>query len=229
MLLNGSTQDRSRGLLINTILIYDISRADGPEMRKAQEEEIQDAKLLFFYPESTNIHIKRNLVGFSEGIVTFWDSFAITQDSKPKSDLFVADYEEQMFMIKQVEKDIWMGVIFRYEENDALNENENISSFSSFSEELLNNQDVQNRIYDRFYGYFHRFYGPFSTFFNEKRRFTGLFYNLFEAYIERFSNFYSFYGDEEVLCPSHFMLNGLPRFALRKSMFLLSNHLDIIL
>ncbi len=49
-------------------------------MRKPEEHDYQDAKLLFYYPMDTNIHEKRNQVGLTEGNIVFWSKFKKKKD-----------------------------------------------------------------------------------------------------------------------------------------------------
>lgn len=41
-------------------------------MKKPEEADIQDAKMIYYFPENANIHEKRNHVGMAEGTVQFW-------------------------------------------------------------------------------------------------------------------------------------------------------------
>ena len=43
--------------------------------KKPSEEESQDAKILFYYPNDEDIHIKRSNAGIIEGFIGFFDSF----------------------------------------------------------------------------------------------------------------------------------------------------------
>ena len=48
--------------------------------KKPSEEESQDAKILFYYPNDEDIHIKRSNAGIIEGCIGFFDSFEKSQD-----------------------------------------------------------------------------------------------------------------------------------------------------
>lgn len=52
-----------------------------PTSPKPQEEEFTDAKILFFYPATIDIHEQRKQVGISEGIVNFFMPFS--ENNKP--------------------------------------------------------------------------------------------------------------------------------------------------
>ncbi|KAL4471685.1 hypothetical protein ABPG74_008578 [Tetrahymena malaccensis] len=60
-------------LKLQSIMIYNPSLV--PSVKKPSEEEIQDAKLIYYYPSQTPIQEKRNHVGLAEGNFQFWNSF----------------------------------------------------------------------------------------------------------------------------------------------------------
>lgn len=57
---------------IRTLLLYDPTLK--PANRKALEDEIQDTKILYYSPKSSEIEEKRFHVGMAEGIYSFLDS-----------------------------------------------------------------------------------------------------------------------------------------------------------
>ena len=59
---------------IGSIFIVDPTLE--PKSRKPNEDELTDCKIMYFYPENTNIHEKRKQVGISEGIVNFFIDFS---------------------------------------------------------------------------------------------------------------------------------------------------------
>ena len=54
-----------------------------PENPKPSEQEIQNAKLMYYYPEDTNKDEQRNQVGLAEGFFMFCDTF-IQQEERIK-------------------------------------------------------------------------------------------------------------------------------------------------
>ena len=61
--------------------VFAIDPTLKPKKKKPAEEEFTDAKILFFYPSSLDIHERRKQAGISEGIVSFFSSF--TEDADP--------------------------------------------------------------------------------------------------------------------------------------------------
>ena len=51
-----------------------------PKAKKPQEEEFTDAKILFYYPQSIDVHEKRKQCGISEGIISFFQPFTDETD-----------------------------------------------------------------------------------------------------------------------------------------------------
>jgi len=77
-----------------------------PKKKKPAEEEFTDAKILFFYPSSIDIHERRKQAGISEGIVSFFEPF--TDEDDP---IEVISTLEFTHLIKQVEPDIWLNIV----------------------------------------------------------------------------------------------------------------------
>ncbi len=50
-------------------------------MKKPNEEDIQDAKLLYYFPMNSTLFEKRNHVGMGEGTFGYWD-FNLNFDRK---------------------------------------------------------------------------------------------------------------------------------------------------
>ena len=61
--------------------IFAINPTLKPKTKKPAEEELTDAKILFFYPAAIDIHERRKQAGISEGIVSFFQPF--TEDDNP--------------------------------------------------------------------------------------------------------------------------------------------------
>ncbi len=83
-----------------------------PKVKKPSEEELTDAKILFFYPESTDIHERRKQAGISEGIVNFFQPF--TEDEAPIECIATLHFSH---LIKQVETNIWLNIVIQHPEN----------------------------------------------------------------------------------------------------------------
>ena len=82
-----------------------------PLKAKPQEEEFTDAKILFFYPPSIDIHERRKQAGISEGIVSFFEPF--TEDDTPIECICTLQFTH---LIKQVEPDIWLNIVVTHPE-----------------------------------------------------------------------------------------------------------------
>lgn len=74
------------------------------------EEDCQDAKLLFYHPEEFNINDKRSHVGISEGVVQFFGLFAETKG------YMVINSQNYTHVMKEVEPDYWLNLIFFHRE-----------------------------------------------------------------------------------------------------------------
>ena len=56
---------------IKNVIIFDPRM--WPDKRKAEEFEIQDSKLLYYFPQNADQNEKRNHVGLQEGSLMYWD------------------------------------------------------------------------------------------------------------------------------------------------------------
>ena len=77
-----------------------------PGKKSPLEEEVQDSKLLHYYPGSTSIHTKRNHVGLAEGIMMFTDSFG-----EGESDSLVVDADTHALEARRVEGSLMLAVL----------------------------------------------------------------------------------------------------------------------
>jgi len=80
-----------------------------PKTKKPQEEEFTDAKIMFFYPQSIDIHERRKQAGISEGIVSFFSPF--TDEADPIECISTLEYTH---LTKQVESDIWLNIVVQH-------------------------------------------------------------------------------------------------------------------
>lgn len=86
--------------------VFAINPTLRPKQRKAPEEEFTDCKILFFYPETIDIHERRKQCGISEGIVSFFMPFTDAED--PIECISTNCYTH---LTKQVEPDIWLNIV----------------------------------------------------------------------------------------------------------------------
>ena len=89
--------------------VFAINPTLKPKAKKPQEEEFTDAKILFFYPKSVDIHERRKQAGISEGIVSFFTPF--TDEDDPIECISTLSYTH---LIKQVEPDIWLNLVISH-------------------------------------------------------------------------------------------------------------------
>ena len=83
-----------------------------PTKPKPQEEEFTDAKILFFYPQSVDIHEQRKQVGISEGIVNFFLPFS--EVDRPIEVIATSTFTHVM---KQVEPNLWLNIVIQHPES----------------------------------------------------------------------------------------------------------------
>lgn len=83
-----------------------------PKTRKPTEDELTDVKILYFYPENTNIHEKRKQVGISEGIVNFFIDF-----SDKKAPVECIATSTFTHVLSQVEPNIWLNIVITHPES----------------------------------------------------------------------------------------------------------------
>ena len=89
---------------------YIINPSLKPNKPHPIEEDFQDAKLLFYHPEEFQINDKRSHVGISEGVVQFFGLFAETKG------YMVINSQNYTHVMKEVEPDYWLNLIFFHKE-----------------------------------------------------------------------------------------------------------------
>jgi len=97
-------------LTIGSVFLVDPTLK--PKTKKPAEEEFTDAKILFFYPQSLDIHERRKQCGICEGIVTFFKSF--TEEDDPIECICTLQYTH---LVKEVESDKWLSIVIKHPEN----------------------------------------------------------------------------------------------------------------
>ena len=95
---------------IGSLFIVDPSLK--PKSAKPEEEEYTDAKIVFFYPQGTDIHEKRKQTGISEGVVSFFQPF--TTDQEPIQCISTVNFTHVM---KEVEPSLWLNMVLTHPEN----------------------------------------------------------------------------------------------------------------
>lgn len=198
-----------------------------PKMKKPNEEDIQDAKLLYYMPKSKHIEAKRNHVGLAEGLIVNIANFNPagvvdkTKDPKPEIDQLETekktesyedgrDYEIQnqvnfisiemdneVHIAKCYEKNLWIYMIF-------------IVNYDNMEQTIKEDleffpREKQAILIDEFYNSWHLFYGDISSYLNpETDRLTNKFETLFEEFLVSF-----FHGDWGKKLPENIVNNEL--------------------
>jgi len=73
--------------------LYIIDTNLKPHNKKATEDEIQDAKILFYYPRGEDIHIRRSNCGIIEGTLGFMECF-----EKSESEFYIVELSNFVFI-----------------------------------------------------------------------------------------------------------------------------------
>jgi hypothetical protein len=148
---------------------------------KPSDDEAQDAKLLYYYPSTEQILVKRSNIGIIEGTLSFMNSFEKTNTSFLLTELnkfyFIANNYEKDFIISfLIQKDLPM---FSYYQN--------INTKKEWFKLLI----------DNFYDYFCMFHKSLTEFFLDKenslikKELTKEKENILEDYIKIYIEFFT--------------------------------------
>ena len=121
--------------------------------KKPSDDEAQDAKLLYYYPESTEVLVKRSNIGIVEGTLSFMQAF-----EKVDSNFLYTELNKTYFIADGFEDDFMIGFILDKENSKTFNKYENLNIKKKCLKELLNN----------FYNTFLLFHNKLSEFFLSK-------------------------------------------------------------
>ena len=121
--------------------------------KKPSDDEAQDAKLLYYYPEDTEILVKRSNIGIVEGTLSFMAAF-----EKVDSNFLFTELNKTYFIADGYEDDFMIGFILDKENITTFNKYENIDTKKKWLKDLLNN----------FYNTFLLFHNRLSEFFLSK-------------------------------------------------------------
>lgn len=145
-----------------------------PSTDKPTDQDIQDAKLLLYYPQNVDKSIQRSNIGIVEGTLSFLRTFDSNEDNQMlitelnSSYLIAKLFEEKFYLVLQLEKQI-VG----------------LSQFNS----MFNRNHWLKCLIDNVYDFFYLFHGDFSRNFfpnNKDIRENTLAYN---NLIVKFSDF----------------------------------------
>ena len=121
--------------------------------KKPSEDEAQDAKLLYYYPENTEILVKRSNIGIIEGTLSFMQAF-----EKVDSNFLLTELDKTLFIAEGYEENFMVGFILDKENVKTFNKYENLDTKKKWFKELL----------DNFYNTFVLFHNKFYEFFLDK-------------------------------------------------------------
>ena len=171
-----------------------------PKKKKAYEEDIQDAKLLYYYPKDRRIEEKRNNVGLAEGMITFWGIFS-NNENKTKTQVIYLD--QYVHIITNFETDYWLCIVLKshtkeltyYQNNNSTNTYINVECFK------FEKPNLSYVLCDKFVKhltmYIELFYGSIAAYMIDDRL-TEKFDAMFTSFIQNYQKINS-YGN--------FMLN----------------------
>ena len=121
--------------------------------KKPSDDEAQDAKLLYYYPENTEILVKRSNIGIIEGTLSFMQAF-----EKVDSNFLLTELDKTLFIAEGYEENFMVGFILDKENVKTFNKYETLDTKKKLFKELL----------DNFYNTFVLFHNKFYEFFLDK-------------------------------------------------------------
>ena len=126
-------------------------------LEKSSDDEVQDAKLLYYYPENTESLIKRSNLGIIEGTTAFMKEF-----EKSKTNFLLTELNKVLFLANNYEEDFTICFIL-------LKKPANHSLFNRF-ENIETKKQWLKLIIDNFYDSFILFHNTLSNFFISKEK-----------------------------------------------------------
>lgn len=126
-------------------------------LEKPNDDEIQDAKLLYYYPESTESLVKRSNMGIIEGTTAFMKEF-----QKSKTNFLLTELNKVYFLANNYEEDF--NICFILVKNSP-----NPTIFNRY-ESIETKKKWLKLIIDNFYNTFILFHNTLSEFFLSKEK-----------------------------------------------------------
>ncbi|GFE53392.1 hypothetical protein BaOVIS_007960 [Babesia ovis] len=126
---------------ISTIFVFDLNRK--PTSANPTDEEIQDAKLLYYYPEHCEVEERRSHFGLIEGLIGLLSTFTSNKIDFLKTKLFTTTISEWC-------PDVYLVVCFKNEEG-SWNE---MAEYSHHWKHLITKVVLENtkKMFELFYG-----------------------------------------------------------------------------
>ena len=124
-------------------------------LEKPSDDDVQDAKLLYYYPENTEILVKRSNMGIIEGTTAFMKEF-----EKTNSNFLLAELNKVFFIANNYEEDFTICFILRKKSANPtiFNRCESIESKKKWLKLFM----------DNFYNIFILFHNKLKNFFISK-------------------------------------------------------------
>ena len=126
-------------------------------LEKPNDDEVQDAKLLYYYPEDTEILVKRSNMGIIEGTTAFMKEF-----EKSKTNFLLTELNKVFFLADNYEEDFTICFILVKKSQNPIvfNKYESIDTKKKWLKLLI----------DNFYNTFILFHNTLSEFFISKEK-----------------------------------------------------------
>ena len=126
-------------------------------LEKPNDDEVQDAKLLYYYPENTETLVKRSNMGIIEGTTAFMKEF-----EKSKTNFLLTELNKVYFLADNYEEDFTICFILVKKSANPIifNKYENIETKKKWLKSLI----------DHFYNTFILFHNTLSEFFISKEK-----------------------------------------------------------
>ena len=126
-------------------------------LEKPNDDEVQDAKLLYYYPENTEILVKRSNMGIIEGTTAFMKEF-----EKTKTNFLLTELNKVFFLADNYEENFNICFIL-------IKKNTNPIIFNKY-ESIETKKKWLKMIIDNFYNTFTLFHNTLTNFFISKEK-----------------------------------------------------------
>jgi hypothetical protein len=135
---------------LKSVFIFDPSLR--PKKRKPSDDEVQDSKLLYYYPNEEDLIVKRSNMGIIEGSISFMDAF----EQSESLDKFIFVEMTRFYYIANIFQDNkYIGMILQKINTIEFNINQNIETKKKWFKKFLTNF---NEILVTFHGPIHEIF-----------------------------------------------------------------------
>jgi hypothetical protein len=198
---------RPGGYTISALMLLDPSLT--PNIPKPLEEDMQDAKMLYYYSaQTTSIHTKRYQIGLAEGLLLVFGGYT---DSLASS--YEVDLDSSKFSCHTIEEGLLMAIVI-----------------DKNSDTVDDVRDVGLNLINALYQHWQLFYGTIKSWRNpQDGRLDENFKIVMDNFISQFIKFSSTNEDENLISPLRLYPNALERFGMQRAHFLMTNQIETIL